>query len=455
MADPVKHLKLGAFLSGVGSHGGAWRLPEVDVDASRDFKTYSYVTRKLEAGLFDAVFLNDSVAVPELEARVLARNAQAHRWDPLTLLPALSVVTSHIGLIATANTTYNDPYTLARRFASLDHLSEGRAGWNLVTSLGGGENFNLDDHVAHPRRYARAQEFVDVITGLWDSWEDDALIQDKATGVWADMDKMHVLGHKGEFFSVRGPLNASRPVQGYPVMAQAGSSNDGRELAARTAELIFTAAQTIDEAKAFVDDIAARLTRYGRRREEALILPGVAVYVGDTVEDAKARYDELQDLLDPYSALKGISNFVRIGVDLAELDLDEPVVLPDVIPETNTHKSRQQLVVDLIRRERPTVRQLLRKMTSGGHRILFGSPTTIADDFELWFRSGAADGFNIMFPSFPRSVDDFVDQVVPELQRRGLFRTAYEGATLRENLGLDRPANKLAARAAAVRAGAA
>jgi FMN-dependent oxidoreductase (nitrilotriacetate monooxygenase family) len=442
MTEPSGTLKLGAFLSGHGSHNASWRLPEVDVDASRSFAPYARVARKLEEGLFDAVFLNDSVAVPDLDSDSLARTPQGMRWDPLTLLPALAVVTSRIGLISTANTTYNEPYTLARRFASLDHLSEGRAGWNLVTSLGGAENFNLEEHVLHAKRYERAQEFFDVITGLWDSWEDDAFIQDKEEGVWSDPAKMHVLNHKGAHFSVQGPLNAARPVQGYPVIAQAGSSSDGRDLAARTAEIIFTAAQTIEEALNFGADIDGRLKKYGRKRSDVRILPGVSVYVGRDADEARARYEALQDLLDPVSALKGVSRFVNIGIDLWKLPLDEPVVLPAVIPVTNTHKSRQQLVVDLIRREKPTVRQLLRKMTAGGHRLLFGSARDIADDFEHWFRAGAADGFNIMFPDLHGSVDRFVEQVVPELQRRGLFRTAYEGRTLRENLCLRRPVNR-------------
>jgi FMN-dependent oxidoreductase (nitrilotriacetate monooxygenase family) len=443
MARP---LHLGAFISGSGSHQAGWRLPGVDPDTARNIGTYVHVAQKLEEGRFDALFFNDSVAVPDLDDGSRLRAAQGARWDPLTVLPALAMVTSRIGLIATANTTYNEPYTLARRLASLDYASQGRAGWNLVTSLGGGENFNRDDHVLHAQRYRRAEEFIDVITGLWDSWDDDAFLFDRDSGQWADPARVHRLNHKGEFFSVKGPLNAPRPIQGWPVIAQAGSSNDGRELAARTAELIFTAAQTLDEAIAFGQDITARLARHGRRRSDVRILPGVSVYLGRDADDARAQYEKLQDLLDPESALRGISKFVNIGLDLWTLPLDEPVRLPDVIPETNTHKSRQQLVIDLIRRENPTTRQLLRKMTAGGHRILFGNARDVADDFQRWQEAGGADGFNIMFPTFPTSVDRFVEEVVPELQRRGLLRREYEGATLRENLGFVRPAGRYAAR---------
>jgi FMN-dependent oxidoreductase (nitrilotriacetate monooxygenase family) len=449
MSETRRQLKLAAFLPGGGARGGSWRRPEVDTTATSGFDVYRKVAQKLEAGCFDTLFMNDSVGISELDPLVLSRNTQALRWDPLTLLPALAVVTQRIGLTATANTSYNEPYTLARRFASLDEISGGRAGWNMVTSLGGGENFNLDSHMAHADRYARAEEFIDVITGLWDSWEDDAAIRDKATGVWLDVAKMHQINHKGAHFSVRGPLNAARPVQGHPVVAQAGSSGPGRELAARTPEQIFTAAQTMREAQDFVGDITSRAARYGRTPDMFRILPGVSVITGATEAEAEAKYDALQDLQDMSARLKAISGFINIGVDLSAHPLDEPVPLPAVIPETNSHKSRQQLVLDLIRRENPTIRQLFRKLTAGGHRVLIGTPRAIADDFQAWFEAGAADGFTIMFPEIPSCVDDFVDDVVPELQRRGLFRTQYEGTTLRDHLGLQRPPNRFVARAAA------
>jgi FMN-dependent oxidoreductase (nitrilotriacetate monooxygenase family) len=395
--------------------------------------------------------MNDGVGLNEIDPRVVERNTQVMRWDPLTLLPALAVVTERIGLTATANTTYNEPYTLARRLTSLDQISEGRAGWNCVTSLSGGENYNRDSHVLHADRYTRAEEFVDVITGLWDSWEDDAAIKDKQTGIWVDPDKMHLINHRGRHFTVRGPLNAARSVQGYPVIAQAGASEPGRALAARTGELIFTAAQTIDEGVAFVADITARAAKCGRTRELFRIMPGVSVVTAPTEAEALAKYDRLYDINEAGPRLKQMSIFAGLGVDLSAYPLDGPVPLPDVIPETNTHKSRQKLMVDLIRRDNPTIRQLFRKLTAGGHRVLVGTPQMIAADFEEWTTRGAADGFNIMFPELLGSVDDFVSLVVPELQRRGIFRTEYSGTTLREHLGLPRPGNRFAGPASGVR----
>ena len=437
-------MALGAFLPGGGVHGAGWRLPEVDVESSASFSAYARVAQMLEKGCFDTLFMNDGVGTNDIEKHALGRNTQAMRWDPLTLLPALAVVTHRIGLTATANTTYNEPYTLARRFASLDQISAGRAGWNLVTSLGGGENFNRDSHVAHPDRYSRAEEFVDVVTGLWDSWEDDAAVKDKTTGIWVDADKMHLINHRGPHFTVRGPLNAARPVQGYPVIAQAGASDAGRDLAARTGELIFTAAQTIEEGLEFTRDITARAARHGRSRDLFRVLPGVSVVTAPTEAEAYAKYDRLYDIREAGPRLAAMSKFASLGIDLSACPLDETVPLPDVIPETNTHRSRQKLVVDLIRRENPTVRQLFRKLTAGGHRVLTGTPQQVADDFEAWFSQGAADGFNIMFPELLGSVADFVQMVVPELQRRGLFRTQYEGATLRDHLRLPRPENRFA-----------
>lgn len=437
-----RHLHLGAFVPGSAATGSSWRLEEAEPSRALAFETFLKVARTLEAGCFDTLFMNDSVGVRELEPDILERNTQAQRWDPLTLLPALAVMTSRIGLTATANTTYNEPYTLARRFASLDEISGGRAGWNMVTSLGGGENFNRDDHVLHADRYARAEEFIDVIKGLWDSWDDSAVLADQASGRWFDTDHVHLLRHKGTHFTVQGPLNAPRPVQGHPVVAQAGASEAGRSLAARTGEMIFTAAQTIEEGRAFVQDISARAAAIGRPRSAFRILPGVSVTVGATMEEALATFDRRHDFENPKPRLKAMSAFINLGVDLSELPLDEVVELPAVIPDTNSHKSRQKLVVDLIRRDRPTLRQLGRKLVAGGHRVLIGTPQSIADDFAAWQQAGAADGFMIMFPHLERCVQEFVAQVVPELQQRGMFRTEYSAATLRGHLGLERPASR-------------
>lgn len=435
-----RHLRLGAFLNGSGPQSGVWRAEGVDTAQLASLERYQAIARRLEDGKFDVLFMNDTVSSGSLDPDVLERNVAATRWDTLTLLAALAVSTRHIGLVGTANTTYNEPYTLARRLESLDRLSGGRAGWNVVTSLQGGENYNRDDHVDHALRYERAEEFVDVVSGLFNSWDDDAAIRDKASGRWFDAARVHPLNHRGRHFQVRGPLNAPRPIQGSPVIAQAGSSEPGRRLAARVGELIFTAATTQEEAKAFRDDIRRRAAaEFGRNPDHLIVMPGVAVTVAETRAEAEARFDRLHGLTDPRAALKSISQFVGLGIDFSELPLDEVPDLPDVLPETNQHKSRQKLVADLIRRDRPTVRHLLRLLSHGGHRVLIGSVTDIADSFEHWFRTGAADGFNIMTNQTYEAVDDFVRLVVPELQRRGLVRSDYTAMTLRESLGIPRP----------------
>jgi N-acetyl-S-(2-succino)cysteine monooxygenase len=370
------------------------------------------------------------------------------RFEPLTLLSALSAVTEHIGLVATASTTYNEPYHLARKFASLDHLSGGRAGWNIVTSSQDAEarNFNRDHHMDHALRYERAREFVRVTTGLWDSWDDDAFLRDKESGVYVDPDKVHVLNHKDKHFSVRGPLNVARPVQGYPVLVQAGASEDGQDFAAQAAEVIFTAQPTLAEAQAFYAGIKGRLAKYGRSPDQLKIMPGIFAVVGQTEQEAKEKYDQLQDLIDPIVGLSLLSGLVG-NVDLSGYPLDGP--LPE-LPETNNNKSRLKLVQDLAGREKLTIRQLYLAVAGArGHRTIWGTPVQIADQLEEWFINDAADGFNIMPPYLPGGLDDFVELVVPELRRRGLFRTEYEGRTLRENLGLIRPTSQFSVNAAA------
>lgn len=438
-----KQMILGAFIPSAGFMSAIWRHPAAQADLFRDFEHFRWIAQTLEAAKFHAVFFNDAVNV-EPEKASLAGSPTSVRWDPLVLLPALAVTSQRIGLIATASTTYNEPYNLARKLANIDELSGGRVGWNLVTSLGGGENFNLDAHVLHADRYARAEEFYDVVTGLWDSWEDDAFIQDKASGRFVDTEKMHVLNHHGKHFQVRGPLNAARTVQGYPVIAQAGSSEAGCALAARAGELIFTAQHTVEQGQAFYRDTRQRAQALGRNPDHLKVLPGVSPIVGRTHAEAQAHYDQQQALLDPPAFLRSISRFTGLDVDLSELPFDSVVPLPAENLDTNGHKSRQKLICDLIRRERPTVRELFNQLTAGGHRILIGTPQSIADDFQEWFEAGAADGFNVMFSGLHQGISDFAELVIPELQRRGLFRCEYQGQTLRENLGLPFIANRKA-----------
>jgi FMN-dependent oxidoreductase (nitrilotriacetate monooxygenase family) len=448
MSTSTKQLLLGAFIPSAGIMGSSWRHASAAPDSFSDFGHFQWVAQTLEAARFHAVFFNDTVNV-DADLEVLARGPNSVRWDPLVLMSALAVVTRHIGLIGTASTTYNDPYNIARKLANIDHLSGGRVGWNLVTSLGGGENFNLDAHVLHADRYERAEEFYDVVTGLWDSYEDGAFVQDKASGRFLDTSKLHVLNHHGKHFQVRGPLNAPRPLQGYPVIAQAGSSDSGRALAARAGELIFTAQHTLEQGQAFYRQIKDQAAKFGRDPQHLKILPGVSPVVGKTHAEAQARYDQLQELLEPKTFLRSISRFASLGFDLSELPFDEVVPLPPEQFDTNTHKSRQKLVFELIRRERPTVRELFNKLTAGGHRILIGTPESIADDLQAWFEADAADGFNVMFSGLHEGIEAFATGVVPELQRRGLFRSEYQGATLRENLGLPYIANRNAAGSAA------
>jgi FMN-dependent oxidoreductase (nitrilotriacetate monooxygenase family) len=408
-------------------------------DANFNFAHLKSFAQTLERGKFDAFFMADHLAVLNMPIEALKRSATVTSFDPLTLLPALAAVTERIGLIATASTTYNEPYHIARKFASLDHISGGRAGWNVVTTSNpdAALNFGLEEHVEHGERYRRAREFFDVVTGLWDSFADDAFIRDVESGIYFDPARMHVLNHKGDFLSVRGPLNIARPVQGWPVIVQAGASDDGRQLAAETAEVIFASAATIAQGQAFYSDVKGRMERLGRNPEHMKILPGALVVVGETVEDARRKRRLLDSLVHSDSAIASLS--IQLGTDAAKFDPDGP--LPE-IPETNASKSGRQRMVDLARRENLTVRELAQRVGGYGGLALVGTPKTIADEMEAWLMENACDGFNMMFPYLPAGLDDFVDLVVPELQRRGIFRREYEGVTLRENLGLPRPRNQ-------------
>jgi FMN-dependent oxidoreductase (nitrilotriacetate monooxygenase family) len=439
-----RQLSLNAFLMATGHHIAAWRHPDVPVGAEVDFKEYVRVARLAEAAKFDAVFVADGVAV-NLESagspEVAARTARASYLEPFTLLSALAAVTERIGLIGTVSTSFNEPYHLARKFASLDWISGGRAGWNQVTSntLAEARNFNRDEHLEHALRYERAGEFLDVVKGLWDSWEDDAFVRDQASGQFFDPAKLHVLDHQGKHFQVKGPLNVARPPQGYPVLVQAGSSEAGKEIAARTAEAIFTAHQSLESAQAFYADVKGRLAKYGRSADELKVLPGILAIVGRTEAEAQAKYQQLQELIHPQVGLSLLSGM--IGADLSAYDPDGPV--PQDLPETNGGKSRQALLLDLAARENLSIRELyLRIAGARGHWTVVGTPVQIADQIQQWFENGAADGFNVMPPWLPGGLEDFIELVVPELRRRGLFREEYRGRTLREHFGLDRPDNQ-------------
>lgn len=450
----AKQLKLGAFIRGPGHHLAGWRHPDVG-DVSLDFEHYLKAAQVAERGLFDTIFLADSLAARNGSQpdETFGRTGHVVHFEPLTLLAALATVTRHIGLVATASTTYWQPFHLARQFASLDHLSRGRAGWNVVTSSDANEagNFGLTRHPDHADRYDRAREFVAAVVGLWDSWEDDAFLYDKVEGRVFDPAKVHRPAFTGRHFIVQGPLNVARPPQGHPVVVQAGSSEAGQDLAAETAEVVFTAHQSFAAAQAFYDGLKARLPRYGRRPEDLLVMPGIFPVVAPTRAQAEAKFQQLQDLIDPKVGVALVSSLLG-GVDLTGLPLDGP--LPP-LPETNSIKSRLKLVSDLAQTENLTIRQTYQAIAGArGHRQIVGTPQDIADELEHWFKGGAADGFNIMGPILPDGLSDFVTLVVPELQKRGLFRTRYEGTTLRENLGLARPANShAAARAAALAVG--
>ena len=434
-----RQLRLGAFMRPVSIHTAAWRYPGAFPDANFNIQHLVRFAQTLERGLFDAFFMADHLAVLNMPMAALKRSATVTSFDPPTLLPALAMVTRHLGLIATASTTFEEPYHVARRFASLDHLSGGRAGWNIVTTSNpdAALNFGLEEHVEHDERYRRGREFFDVVTGLWDSWADDAFIRDVERGIYFDPEKLHVLNHKGKYFSVRGPLNVARPIQGWPVIVQAGASEAGRQIAAETAEVIFASSRTLAEGREFYADVKGRMERLGRARDHMKILPGALVVVGDTVEEARAKRAKLDSLVHPDSGIASLS--IALGHDASGFDLDGP--LPE-IPETNASQSGRERVLAVARREGLTVRQLAQRAGGYGGLSMVGTPATIADTMQEWLESEASDGFNVMFPYLPEGLDDFVERVVPELQRRGIFRREYEGRTLRENLGLPWVANR-------------
>ncbi|MFD4671213.1 LLM class flavin-dependent oxidoreductase [Lentzea sp. NPDC058450] len=433
-------LHLNLFLHDTGHHEASWRLPESNPLAHIDIAYHQRVAKIAEDAKFDSVFLADS---PVLWGNPSRR--PSGKIEPTILLTAIAAVTTRIGLIATASTTYNDPFNLARRFSSLDHVSGGRAGWNIVTTAGddAARNFGLDAQPAHLTRYDRAAEFVEVSKKLWDSWDDDAIVADKAEGVHARDDRVHPIDHVGPHFKVRGPLNLPRSPQGYPLLVQAGSSEDGRDFAAKHAEAVFTAHQTLEDAVAFYQDVKRRAVEFGRDPNEVKILPGLVPVIGATEEEAHALDAELERLILPEHAAKQLAGLLR--VDHLELDEELPADLPDEAAIEGA-KSRYTLIVELARRERLTVRQLIGRLGGGrGHRTFTGTALQVADQIEQWHAGGAADGFNIMPAVLPSGLERFADDVLPILRRRGLFRTDYTGTTLREHYGLRRPASQFTA----------
>ncbi len=435
----ARKLHLGAFMRPVSLHTGAWRYPGAYPDANFNFAHLKSFARKLEAAKFDAFFMADHLAVLNMPVEALRRSHTVTSFEPFTLLSALAAVTDRIGLVATASTTFEQPYHIARRFASLDHISGGRAGWNIVTTANpdAALNFGLDDMVEHDERYLRAREFFDVVTGLWDSFADDAFIRDVDSGIFFDPDRMHVLEHRGAELKVRGPLNIARPPQGWPVIVQAGRSEPGRQLAAETAEVVFCSPRDLAAGQALYADIKARLSALGRARDSLKIMPAAFVVVADTVEEARQKRLTLDSLVHYDSAIASLS--IALGHDASGFDPDAP--LP-AVPETNASKTGRAQVLKLAEEEGLTVRQLAQRYGGYSGLAFVGTAETIADEMQAWLDGEGSDGFNVVFPYLPQGLDDVVERLVPALQRRGLFRTEYEGETLRDHLGLSRPDNR-------------
>ncbi|KDP87103.1 monooxygenase [Cupriavidus sp. SK-3] len=438
------HLNINILHSGFVP--SAWRLPGSDPGAFADVRHYIRVAQIAEAGKLDAVFLADNAAIVD---QIHFRPITA--LEPTVLLASIAAATTHIGLIGTASTSYNEPYNIARRFATLDHVSAGRAGWNVVTTADApsARNFGRDAAPDHAQRYARASEFTAVVKALWDSWEDDAFVGDKTSGRFVDPGKVLPIAHHGEHFSVQGPLNLPRSPQGHPVVVQAGGSADGRELAARHAEAVFSASQSFEESLAYGRELKSRAQALGRGPDAVQVLAGLTTIIGATEAQARRRRDELVDLIPWDYSLTRLAG--TLGITPDRLRLDERLPASLALPANgNGNHTFFNATLALARRHGYTVRELIRELAGGGgHRVIVGTPEQIADDIEHWFRHGAADGFNLMPDALPDGLQDFVDGVVPILQRRGIFRTEYEGGTLREHLGLARPQGRQSAREAA------
>ena len=442
---PKQQLILGAHFPSMGQHIAAWLHPDSQIDAGQNFSYFTRLAQTAEQAKLDFVFMADAVATRDGNLEALSRWPQymAH-FEPITLLAATAALTRHIGLVCTASTSYYEPFNVARLFGSLDHVSGGRAGWNVVTSANASAsfNFNRDEHYDIAERYQRAREFVQVVLGLWDSWEDDAFVRDRASRRYFDPGKLHRLDHKGTFFSVRGPLNLARPPQGYPVIAQAGASEDGKELGAETAEIIFFSQQRVAVAREFYRDVKGRMAKFGRAPSELKMLAGLNPTVGKTMAEAQAKFDYIQSLIHP-DVGKELLSVDLGGTDLSGLSIDEPI--PDhLIPEkTRASMSRLKTVGGAAQQEKLSIRELYERYAgSRGSYSVVGTAEHIADQMEEWLTTDAADGFIIQASYLPGGFDDFVTLVIPELQRRGLFRSEYTGRTLRDHLALRRPDNR-------------
>ncbi|MFT4034884.1 MAG: LLM class flavin-dependent oxidoreductase, partial [Patulibacter sp.] len=438
-AGRQRQLHLNAFLMNVGHHEAAWRHPLSDPQRGTSLAHYVELAQLAERGLLDSIFFADGLyAGPSL------RYNAPQPLDPFSLLFAIAARTEQIGLISTVSTTYTYPYDVARKFATLDHLSGGRAGWNIVTSGSGPEADNFDPipRLTHAERYAKSDEYVRLAKALWDSWEDGAIVADQAAGLYADTDRIHPVDHHGDWFGVRGPLNVPRTPQGWPLLVQAGSSEDGKRFAAQHAEAVFTAHQTLESAQEFYADLKARTVAQGRDPDAIKVLPGVVPFIAETEQEAYELRAQLDGLINPEYALRQLAILADYPAAV-DLPLDEP--FPDLrahLDSVQNNQSRSRLIVELALRRGLTTRQLLGELGGGrGHFVFAGTPAQLADHLQRWFEQGAADGFNIMAPLLPFTLERFVDQVVPILQARGLFRTAYEGATLRDRYGLPRPAS--------------
>ncbi len=431
-----KQMKLGAFFYQPGHHLASWRYPSTKTKESFTFEFWKEQAITAERGKFDMIFFAD----------VFAQTIEEHsfsglKFDPIVLISALAAVTKKIGVVSTLTTTYNEPYHVARKFAAIDHLSGGRAGWNIVTSSNPKEStlFGKNQHLEHAKRYERAEEFLKVVKKLWGSIERNAVIIDKEKGQFIDVNKVHQVQHEGEWFKINGLLDTFETPQGHPVLVQAGSSEAGKEFAAKTAEVIFTAWQTLEEGQSFYRDVKSRLAKYGRDEDDLKIMPGVFITVAKTEEEARAKQQKLNSYITEEMGIAYLNNFT--GVDLTGYNVNDP--LPDIAPsdDPTNPQIRYHLIRNLAIREQLTsIKDVYEKVAGArGHREIVGTPSQIADQLEDWFVNEAADGFNIMSPHFPEGFNDIVDLVIPELQRRGLFRTEYDGETLRDHLGLKMP----------------